>query len=118
MISNAGPNEPIDKISSKGKGRPKGKPKKNKGFKGTPKNLKMDIQNLPLIVTDNQINRNIRLGSENYSSVCFFNSVVQALFSSPSFRDHVKHFTTYRPSDTDAVSNVKTLFRTIMRMIT
>ena len=34
MTSNPGPNEPIDKTSSKGKERPKGTPTKNKGFKG------------------------------------------------------------------------------------
>ena len=76
MTSNSGPNEPIDKTSSKGKGRPKGTPKKNKGFKGTPKKLKMDVQNVPLIVTDNQRNGDIQLGLENNSNVCFFNSVV------------------------------------------
>ena len=46
---------------------------------------------------DNQRNINIPLGLENNSNVCvcfFFNSVEQALFLLPSFRDHVKHFTT------------------------
>ena len=71
MTSNSGTNEPIDKTSSKGKGRPKGTPKKNKGFKGTPKKLKMDVQIVPLIRTDNQRNINIPLGSENNSNVCF-----------------------------------------------
>ena len=63
---------------------------------------------------------------ENNSNVCvsvclfvclffclLFNSVVQALFSLPSFRDQIKHFTTDWPSDADAASNVKTLFRDI-----
>ena len=44
MTSNLGLNEPIDKTSSKGKGRPKGTPKKNKDFKGTPEKLKIDVQ--------------------------------------------------------------------------
>ena len=34
MTSNPGPNELIDKTSSKGKERPKRTPTKNKGFKG------------------------------------------------------------------------------------
>ena len=75
MTSNPGPNEPIDK-PSRGKGRPKGTPKKNTGFKGTPKKLKMDVQNVPLIVTDNQRNGDIQLGLENNSNMCFFNSDV------------------------------------------
>ena len=35
MTLNPGPNEPIDATLSKGKGRPKGTPKNNKGIKGT-----------------------------------------------------------------------------------
>ena len=76
----------------------------------------MYVQNVTLIVSDNQRNRNIPLGLENSSNVCVFNSVVQALFSLQSFRDHVKHFTTNRPSDADAVLNIKTLFRDIEQL--
>ena len=43
--------------------------------------------------------------------MCFFDSVVQILFSLPSFRSHIKHFTADRPSNADAVSNRKMLFR-------
>ena len=71
MISNHGPNEPIDKTSSDSKGRPKGTPKKNTGFKGTPKKLKTHVQNVPLIVTDNQKNRSIPLDLKNNSNLCF-----------------------------------------------
>ena len=62
MTSNPGPNELIDKTSSKGKRR----------LKGTPKKLKMDVQNVPTIVTDNQRNRSIPLCFENNSNLCFF----------------------------------------------
>ena len=65
---------------------------------------------MPLIVTDNERNRNIPLPLEN-NSVCFFNSFLQALFSLSSFREHDKTFTINRPSDGDAaVSNITTLF--------
>ena len=101
----------MGKTSSKRKGRPKGTPKKSKGFKGTPKKLKMGVQNEPPIVMDNQRHRSIPLGWENGSNMRFFNSVVQTLFLLPSFRDHVKHITTDRPSDAEAVSNIKMLFR-------
>ena len=84
MISNPRPNEPIDKTPSKGEGRPKRTPKKTKFLKEL-KELKMDVQNVPLIVTDNQRNRNVPLGLKNNSNVCLFNSVVQVLFSQPSF---------------------------------
>ena len=43
----------------------------------------------------------------------FFNSVFFNLFSLLFFRYHVENFTTDRPSDADAVSNVKTVFRDI-----
>ena len=62
MTSNLGPNGPIDKTSSKGKRR----------LKGTPKKLKMDVQNVPTTVTDNQRNRSNPLCFENNSNLCFF----------------------------------------------
>ena len=71
MTSDSGPDEPVDKTSSKGKGRAEGTPEKNKGFKGTPKKLIMDVHIVPRILMDNQRNRNIPLGLENKSSVCF-----------------------------------------------
>ena len=70
----------------------------------------MDAQSVPMIRTDNQKNRNISLGLENNYKVFLFSSVVQALFSLQSFQDHLKYFTTDKPSDPDAVSNVKGLF--------
>ena len=76
---NPGSNELIDKTPPKG--RPKETTKKNKGFKGTLKELKMDVQNVQLVVKENQINRNIPLHMENNYKVCFFSFVVQALFS-------------------------------------
>ena len=72
MASDHRPNEPIDKTSSEGKARPKGTPKKNKGFKGAPKKLKNNMQNVPPIVMDNQRNRSIPLGVEKNYNVCFF----------------------------------------------
>ena len=50
----------------------------------------MDVQNVPPIVKENLRNRSILLGLANNSNVYLFNSVVQALFLLPSFRDHVK----------------------------
>ena len=49
MVSNPRSNEPIHKTPFKGKGRLKETPKKNRGFKRTPKKLKMYIQNMSLI---------------------------------------------------------------------
>ena len=56
-----------------------------KGFNGTPRKLKMDAQNVPPIVKDDQRNRSIPLGMENNSNVCFFNAVVQSFILLPSF---------------------------------
>ena len=60
----------------RGKGRPKGTPKKTKGFRGTPKN----IRNSPTSFDNEPI------GLVNVRNDCFFNSVIQALFSLQSFK--------------------------------
>ena len=91
---------------TRGKGRPKGTPKKTKGFRGTPKKTK----NSPAIC-DNIDNGPI--GLVNVRNDCFFNSVIQALFSLQSFRTHVSNFDTQIPSEIDPVHSIKLLFREI-----
>ena len=91
---------------TKGKGRPKGTPRK-KGFKGIRRQEKLNTN----IVSDNSGSRNIPVGLYNQSNDCFFNSVTQVLYSLHSFRDHVQHFTTYISNEVDAVMKMKTLFQ-------
>ena len=68
------------------RGRPKGTTKKSKCFKGTPKKLptihdresiSMDISTMP----GSKVNMSAPTGLVNIRNDCFFNSVVQALFS-------------------------------------
>ena len=71
--SDPGPTDNIENTPTRGKGRPKGTPKKTKGFRGTPKK----------ILTNSSIrdvaNINGPIGLVNIANDCFFNSVVQAL---------------------------------------
>ena len=100
--------ENVDKTPVKDKGRPKGTPKK-KGFRGTPRKLqKVDEQNVELTIMQS---RTAPLGLKNYSghNVCFFNSVIQVLFSVESFREHIRHLDTIDP----IVLIIKNLFREI-----
>ena len=97
----------IENTPTRGKGRPKGTPKKNKGFRGTPKNI---IRNCP-ITLDNDDNEPI--GLVNVRNDCFFNSVIQALFSLQSFRYHVNNFNPQIPDEVEPVRSVKKLFRDI-----
>ena len=69
---------------TKGKGRPKGTPKKSKAFRGTPRKI---VTNSLSILSDVGPR-----GLVNISTDCFFNSVIQALFSLQSFRNHVRNF--------------------------
>ena len=85
-----------------------GRPKKNKGFKGTPnKKRKCDEQNVDLVI-ERMRDRSKPLGLVNAEeNVCFFNSVIQLLFSVESFREHIYHL---EANDMAALS-IKNLFR-------
>ena len=93
------------------RGRPKGKSKKSKGFKGTPPSKKLSVvpvlDDIPQVVSDTSR----PIGLVNIRNDCFFNSVVQTLFSLQSFRQHVRNFHTVIPDEVTAVSSIKHLFR-------
>ena len=101
--------ENIENTPSRGKGRPEGSYKKKKGFRGTPKNI---ITNSYTIRNDIE-NINGPIGLVNVAHDCFFNSVVQALFSLETFRNHVRNFDSQIPDEVDAVYSIKQLFRDI-----
>ena len=70
--SNPGPTDNIETTPTRGKGRPKGTPKKSKGFRGTPKKI---IENSSASINVD----NGPIGLVNIRNDCFFNSVVQPL---------------------------------------
>ena len=106
MIStNPGPTENIECTPTRGKGRPK----KSKGFRGTPKKLSENISTVSKTNDDN----NIPVGLVNIRNDCFFNSVIQALFTLESFRDHVRQFETHVSDEFSAVNSIKHLFSQI-----
>ena len=92
----------IENTPTRSKGRPKGTPKKTKGFRGTPKKMSMnsldyvDTNLYSSVVISNvshgNDNPNAPIGLVNISNDCYFNSVVRALFTLQSFRNHAKHF--------------------------
>ena len=102
--SNPGPTDNIENTPTRGKGRPKGTPKKSRGFRVTPKK----ISNNPNVC--NNV-KNGPIGLVNVAYDCFFNSVVQALFSLQSFRNHVKNFSSQIHDEVNAVCHIKQLFR-------
>ena len=77
----------------------KGRPTKKKGFKGTHRKLYMNKDeirkqdshiDLTLIPSTDVRHSSIPVGLENEGvNVCFFNSVVQVLYSLPSFRSYI-----------------------------
>ena len=82
----------IENTPTRGKGRPKGTPKKTKVFRGTPKKIFYDTVsnddanlNAPIIVSTvrnvDSNNPDAPIGLVNISSDCFFNSVVRSLFT-------------------------------------
>ena len=97
--SNPGPTQNIDCKS------PGGRSKKIKGFRGTPKkcNFSSDIDFNVTYIRD----PNIPLGLMNQGeNVCFFNSVIQILYTLPAFREFIQQL-----SPTNAVvSEIKNLF--------
>ena len=96
----------IENTPTRGKGRPKGTPKKTKGFRGTPKN----IRNSAFTVDSDD---NEPIGLVNVRNDCFFNSVIQTLFSLQSFRNHVNNFNPQIPDEVEPVQSIKRLFRDI-----
>ena len=96
----------IENTPTRGKGRPKGTPKKTKGFRGTTKNI---IKNSPTALND----ENEPIGLVNVRNDCFFNSVIQTLFSLKSFRYHVSNFNPQIPEEIEPVQSIKRLFRDI-----
>jgi ubiquitin C-terminal hydrolase len=126
--SNPGPSD-IDFIIKKQETlRVKGRPKKS-GFKGkfTKKDTGLvrtkpvndsiqvndDIQNFIEIKQNSSSLVGGPVGLINYSNDCFFNSVIQALFSLQSFRDHVRNFDEADSHTKDAAFSIKKLFRAI-----
>ena len=85
---------------SKGKG---GRPKKNRGFRGTPKKLNL---NCSTVVSSNNNDNGVPIGLVNIRNDCFFNSVIQALFSLESFRNHVRQFETPVSDEFSAVNSI------------
>ena len=79
----------VELTPSRNKGRPKGSSKRNKGFKGTPKK-----SNLVIETTSREcvVERNAPLGLINNSNVCFFNSVIQVMYSLSDIRDLIMNF--------------------------
>ena len=90
-----------------------GSPKKGgKGFRGTPSKQTVDF-NISSNVRDTNVrDRNIPLGLLNIGeNVCFFNSVIQALYSITAFRDYVLKLLLFR--DNPPAVSIKNLFREI-----
>ena len=70
---------------------------KKKNFNFTPKKLDLDNvndsnQTAVTSVTMQDNDKNSLISLLNVANDCFFNSVVQALFALPSFRNHVRNF--------------------------
>ena len=94
---------------------PKGRKMKKKNFNFTPKKLHLDNVNdsnqtavISATMPDNDKKKPISL--VNVANDCFFNSVVQALFSLQSFRNHVKNFDSHINDEINAVHSIKQLF--------
>ena len=134
--SNPGPNDIDFSIKKQETRIVKGRPKKA-GFKGkfTKKESSMvpgkpvnasleindDIQNFREIKQNSSPIVCNPVGLINYSNDCFFNSVIQALFSLQLFREHVSNFDEHSSHTTDtrtiaAASSVRNLFRAIDQM--
>ena len=134
--SNPGPNDIDFSIKKQETRIVKGRPKKA-GFKGkfTKKESSMvpgkpvnasleindDIQNFREIKQNSSPIVCNPVGLINYSNDCFFNSVIQALFSLQLFREHVSNFDEHSSHTTDtrtiaAASSIRNLFRAIEDM--
>ena len=92
----------------------KGRRKKSKGFRGTPIKQKkcVDENSINFNISSNGSDFNIPLGLLNLGeNVCFFNSVIQVLYSITTFREYVLQLTLLR--DNPPVSTIKNLFKKI-----
>ena len=84
-----------------------GRPKKSKVFKGTPKKVELGNK-IDFVV--NRGNPVVPLGLVNQGeNVCFFNSVIQVLYSLPTFRSYIEQLQTSER----VVSKIKDLFTEI-----
>ena len=88
--SNPGPTDNIENTPAKGKGRPKGTPKKNKGFRGTPRKIMNALSNVdtnmnaPVItscVSNADSNLNAPIGLVNISNDCFLGLAQRVLMN-------------------------------------
>ena len=104
--SNPGPVNNVDNTPTKGR------PMK-KGFRGTPKKQKFEkVENVDVDfnICYNIPNSNAPLGLLNHGeNVCFFNSVLQVLYSLPMFRQFVHEL----PTNTVEVSAIRSPFSEI-----
>ena len=55
------------------------------------------------------------IGLVNVANDCYFNAVMQSLFSLESFRNHVKNFNSHIHNEVNAVNHVKQLFQEMER---
>ena len=87
----------------------KGRPKKGKAFRGTPK--KIDRRDYGVSPSSQVRDPNAPLGLLNLAeNVCFFNSVVQVLYAIPAFRNLVQELV---PDDNQAIIAIKHMFQEI-----
>ena len=100
--SNPGPTQ---NQNIKSPGRPK---KGGKGFRGTPSKEKSVDFNISSNVRDPNITLCLLNIGEN---VCFFNSVIQALYSITAFREYVRKLLLFK--DNPPAVSIKNLFREI-----
>ena len=120
--SNPGPSDIDFSIKKQETLRVRGRPRKS-GFKGkcTKKESSL-VSEKPIEIKQNSSSRvDDPVGLINHSNDCFFNSVIQALFSLQSFRDHVRNFDERNFDEANshtknAASSIKRLFRAIEQM--
>ena len=114
--SNPGPIYNNEKITVKEKGRPKGSTKK-KGFKGIAhkkSNDQFETSEILHSMSSDTVVSNKPIGLKNEGvNVCFFNSIIQVLYSLPEIRSHVRSVT----RTNRYIKEIKTLFDKIDNQI-
>eukprot|EP00111_Clytia_hemisphaerica_P024389 TCONS_00071962-protein len=94
------------------RGRPKDTPKKNKGFKGTPSKVVKVDQNFEKVLTSIKKGGSSPLRLKNLGqNVCFFNSVLQVLYSNDNFHEFISQLETNCPGKV-AMKQLFTLMET------